>query len=85
MTEFNCKAEQQKIIDLVRKWDLKQPILAKEAGMNVSAFKNKLNGNNTGYRFSEVELLKIGTVLDRLGADIQTILESLDKSSDDLL
>jgi hypothetical protein len=76
MTEFNCKAEQQKIIDLVRKWDLKQPILAKEAGMN---------GNNTGYRFSEVELLKIGTVLDRLGADIQTILESLDKSSDDLL
>lgn len=85
MTDLECKRTQAKLVEIIRKWKLNQNVIAESAGIGVSAFKNKLNGLNNGYRFNEGELLRIGTAMDKMVGEIEFFLGGLDSDSDDLL
>lgn len=78
-------AEAQVLAAVIKKWKLNQNVLATEMEMNVSTFTLKLNETNGSYRFTEAESMKLASVIDRLMADLQNVLNTLDDDDSDLL
>jgi hypothetical protein len=58
---------------LISEWNLNRVILASKMGMAVTTFKNKLNENQTAYKFTETEEQNLINVLRELAADIEKV------------
>jgi len=60
------------IPELIKKWKINMPILAKEMGMPLGTFKNKI-GSTDKYNFTDKEKTKLLKALKDLGADIKQL------------
>jgi hypothetical protein len=58
---------------LISEWNLNRVTLASKIGMAVTTFKNKLNENQTAYKFTETEEQKLIDVLRELAAEIEKV------------
>lgn len=58
---------------LISEWNLNRVVLASKMNMPAPTFKNKLNENQTAYKFTETEEQKLIEVLRELAADIEKL------------
>ena len=58
---------------LLTGWKLNKVVLASKIGMPTSTLKNKLNPNQTAYKFTDAEIDKLKEVLQDLSHDIEKV------------
>jgi DNA-binding MltR family transcriptional regulator len=56
--------------EIIKKWSINQSMLADKMQMSKGNFKNKLNPNQTAYKFTDSESEKLNGILIELAKDI---------------
>lgn len=70
MEKKTKKPDTTKLAEIIKKWKINMPVLAKSIGMSETAFKKKLSENFPYYSFSEWEIFSISITVSTMVDDL---------------